>query len=338
MEDKKYIRITLTLFFILIILFFISFHIGRFKISPKMFFKIILRDLGVYKGSEVWDPTLDTVILQVRLPRILLAILIGGALSISGSSYQTLFRNPMVSPDILGVSAGAGFGAASAMLINGSWMKIQYNAFFFGLLAVLISYSIGYLLSKNEITILVISGVVVSSAFQAFLSIIKISADTDNALPSITFWLMGSLSKGSIIDVILMTSILSFSSVILYLLGNKINILSIGEDEAISLGINTLLLRSIVIILSTLITVVSVSICGIIGWIGIIIPNISRMIVGPDFKKLMTTSFLLGSIFLLTIDNIIRGIPGAELPLGVLTAIIGSPIFILILFRTKRSS
>ena len=307
-----------------ILLFFLSFMVGRYKISPQTVFDIILShfiDITPY-----WESRLETVVLQVRLPRILIALLVGGSLSISGASYQTLFKNPMVSPDILGVSAGAGFGAALSMLNDGTWLEIQTSALFFGLLAVAITYIIGNAYGKQGITILILSGIVVSSLFQALLSIVKTLADTDNQLPSITFWLMGGLSKSSNADLLVLLPALIVSLLILFIFRNK----------AATMGVNVLAVKLAVIVSSTLMTVVSVSICGIIGWVGMVIPHIARFITGANFAKLSSVSFFVGGLFLLIIDNIIRGIEGVELPLGVLTALVGTPVFAIMLFRVKK--
>ncbi|HIT90213.1 MAG TPA: iron ABC transporter permease [Candidatus Merdenecus merdavium] len=322
------------LFILTITVFFLSFMIGRYPIAPKTVVDIILSKIVPIK--PYWDSTVEMVVLQVRLPRILLAIMVGGALSISGASYQTLFKNPMVSPDILGVSAGAGFGAALAMLRDGNWIEIQSSALVFGLLAVALTYLLGSVYGKQELTVLVLSGVVVSSLFQALLSVVKTLADTDNQLPSITFWLMGGLSKGSNRDVLIMLPALIVSLVLLFIFRNKIDVLAAGEDEATAMGVNVKLVKLVVVVCSTLITVVSVSICGIVGWVGMVIPHIARLITGANFGKLSSLSFLIGGVFLLLIDNMIRGIEGVDLPLGVLTALIGTPVFAFLLVRVKR--
>lgn len=315
-------------------LFFASFLVGRFAISPRNVFDIIVSQ--VINIPQYWDKTLTTVVMQVRLPRIILAIFVGGALSISGASYQTLFKNPMVSPDILGVSAGAGFGAALAMIHDASWWEIQLSALIFGLLAVAATYIIAYVFGRQTITMLILSGIVVGSLFQSLLSIVKTWADTENALPSITFWLMGSLGKGKMSDVFLMLPALAISLTLIFIFRNQINVLAAGEDEALTMGVNVPLVKLIVVICSTLMTVSSVCICGIIGWIGMVVPHIARMITGANFSKLAITSFFVGGSFLLIIDNVIRGVEGVELPLGVLTALVGTPVFVLLLARVKR--
>ncbi|WP_242831401.1 FecCD family ABC transporter permease [Desulfitobacterium dehalogenans] len=285
---------------------------------------------------QYWDSTLETVVLQVRLPRIALGILVGGALSVSGASYQTLFKNPMVSPDLLGVSAGAGFGAALAMINDGSWWQIQTPAFTFGMIAVVAAYVIAYVFEKQTITILILGGIVVSSLFQSLLSIVKTLADTENQLPAITFWLMGGLGKGANQDVLLMLPAMLLSMALIFLFRHQINALAVGEDEAATMGVNVPLVKLVVVCSSTLMTVCSVSICGIIGWVAMVVPHIARMLTGANYSKLVTASFFIGGIFLLIIDNIIRGVEGVELPLGVLTALVGTPVFVLLLSRVKK--
>lgn len=315
-------------------LFFASFLVGRFAISPKTVFDIIVSQ--IIDIPQYWEKTLTTVVLQVRLPRIILGIFVGGALSVSGASYQTLFKNPMVSPDILGVSAGAGFGAALAMIYDSSWWEIQLSALIFGMIAVAATYLIAYMFGRQTITMLILSGIVVGSLFQSLLSIVKTWADIENALPSITFWLMGSLGKGKMSDVFIMLPALIISLGLLFIFRSQINVLAAGEDEALTMGVNVPVIKLVVVISSTLMTVSSVCICGIIGWIGMVVPHISRMITGASFSKLAITSFLVGGSFLLIIDNIIRGVEGVELPLGVLTALVGTPVFVLLLARVKR--
>lgn len=314
--------------------FFGSFLVGRYPVEPSTVYDIIRS--SILSLPSRWDGTLVTVVMEVRLPRILAALLVGGALSISGASYQTLFKNPMVSPDILGVSAGAGFGAALTMLWGCSWWQTQLSAFLCGTLAVVAAYLISRLFGRQNLTILVLGGVVVSSLFQALLSIVKTLADPDDALPSITFWLMGSLGKADNQDVLVLLPATILSLCLLFFFRHQINTLAAGEEEAASMGVNVPLVKLVVIVASTLLTVCSVSICGIIGWIGMVVPHIARLLVGASYSKLASTSFLIGGLFLLGIDNLIRGSLGVDLPLGVVTALVGTPAFVLLLSRTRK--
>jgi len=325
-----------TLIVVTAALYILSFGIGKYPVEPLTVLRIFLNKLPFINITPDWDDTIDTVVMQVRFPRIILAILTGGALSVSGASYQTLFKNPMVSPDILGVSAGAGFGAALAMLYNLPWWQIQIFAFVCGLTAVIAAYVMAYVFGRRTITILVLAGVVTSSLFQALLSIVKTLADTDNALPAITFWLMGGLGRGVNRDVVFMLPAMGISMAALFLFRTRINALAAGEDEAATMGVNVNLVKVVVIGASTLMTVCTVAVCGIIGWVGMIVPHIARMIVGADYSRLSFASFFIGGSFLLVIDDIIRGCDAVNLPLGVLTALVGTPVFAFLLSRVKK--
>ena len=319
---------------LLVVAFLTSFLVGRYEISVTTILDIFRS--RVVDVDQYWDDTLGVVVLDVRFPRIVLAILVGGALSVAGASYQTLFKNPLASPDILGVSAGAGFGAALAMINDANWVAIQVSALVFGLLAVVIAYGIANLFGGKSITVLVLGGIVVSSLFQALLSIMKTLADTENQLPSITFWLMGSLSRGVNRDVLVMLPALLVSLLALFVFRHHVDALAAGEDEARTLGVNVTLVKTVIVAASTLMTVCAVSICGIVGWVGLVIPHIARMFAGAGYARILVVSFLLGGLFLLCIDNIVRGIPTVEVPLGVLTAIIGTPIFAALLPRLRQ--
>ena len=333
-SDASGVSRLIFLYFSVMVCAILSIGVGRYTMSPGLISDIFLSKINLIE--PYWDATLETVVLNVRLPRILLAILVGGALSVSGASYQTLFKNPMVSPAILGVSAGAGFGAALAMIYNAPWWLIQLSAFGFGLIAVLAAYLIAWIFGRQELTAMVLAGVIISSLFGALLSILKLLADTDSALPSIVFWLMGSLGRGSNRDVLIMLPSLVISLGLLFLFRYQINALSAGEDEAATLGVNVRFIKPVVVLAATLMTVVSVSICGIVGWIGLVIPHLSRMLVGANYPRLIAVSFGLGGLCLLLIDDMVRGLPGAELPLGVLTSLVGAPVFVLMLSRVRK--
>ena len=330
----RYPFVMLILLAVLFCGFVSSFWIGRY---PASFMEVLscIR-ATIFHSLDAIDKTLYTIVMEIRLPRILIAILVGGALASSGASYQTLFKNPMVSPDLLGVSAGASVGAAIAMLNNESWLKVQLFAFAFGVVAVFLTNFISKIIGGDSITILILSGVVVGGLFQAILSIIKTLADTEDTLPNITFWLMGSLGKSSLGDVKYLLPSVALGMIALFVTRHNVNALSAGEDEAMSMGVNVRLTKAIVIISSTVMTVCSVSICGIIGWIGLIIPHIARILVGADYGKILLSSFLCGGIFLLCVDNFVRGANGSELPLSVVTALVGTPVFVLLLYKSRR--
>lgn len=324
------------LLMLMIFAFFFSMCIGRYGITPWDVAKIIVGEL-----LQVWehpDAICTNIVMQVRLPRILLSMIIGAGLACSGAAYQCLFGNPLVSPDILGVSAGAGFGASLAILLSAGAFVVQAQALAFGLLAVAIVLFISKVQKKTQLYMLVLSGVIVSALFEALVSLIKYVADPQSKLPAITVWLMGSLASSSYHKVVIAFVTIVPCMLILFVLRWKLNLLSLAEEEAKSLGVNVETLRIIVIIVSTLMTAVSVSLCGIIGWIGLVIPHIARFFVGNDHRGLIPACMILGATYLLLIDGLARTMTAAELPLSILTAIIGAPFFAIILRRTMGGS
>lgn len=322
----------------LIIAIIISICTGRYAISPSQMLNIFFCKLFGLQGT--WPETIETVLFSVRIPRILVSIMVGGALSMAGATYQGLFKNPMVSPDILGASAGAGFGAAIAILFSFSGIGIQMSAFAVGILAVGLSYSLSTIIGRknNAVLILVLTGMVVQSLFSSFISITKYVADPDSKLPAITFWLMGGLNSVTWRDVIVMVVPISVATIPLFLIRYKINVLSFGEEEAQAMGIDTKKIRLIIIICSTLLTASSVAVGGMVGWVGLIIPHISRLIVGPNYKILMPASLLIGSTFMILVDDMARSLFTTEIPLGILTAIIGAPFFLYLLLKGRGSA
>lgn len=286
---------------------------------------------------KTWPDTIETVIFKIRLPRVFTAILVGGSLSLSGAVYQGMFKNPLVSPDILGVSSGAAFGAAVAIFLSFSTVGIQITSFIFGLIAVTLVYAISSKIKEDPIISLVITGVLVSSIFTSLTSSVKYIADTNDKLPTITFWLMGSLANITSKNLKSIIIPIAIGTIPLYIIRWKLNVLSLNEDEAKTLGLDTGRIRFIVVICSTLITAASVSISGMIGWIGLVIPHLSRMIVGPDYRVLLPTTILLGGSYLLLIDNIARSVTTVEIPIGILTSLVGAPFFIFLLLTNRRS-
>ena len=328
-ENKEIISLIL-LVFLPIILFFASFLMGRYPISPVDVVKTILSP--IFPQLTV-SSTVNTIVWQIRLPRILAALLVGASLSMAGTAFQGIFKNPLVSSDLLGVSNGAGFGAALAILLSGSSVVIQVFAFVFGIISVSITYLISKAYKAGGILILVLSGVAISAFFNSLISGIKFIADPEDKLPEIVYWLIGSLASVTMDEIIMIIIPLFIGFIILYLLRWQMNILAMGDEEAQSLGLNPSRVRLIIIAACTLLTSAAVSISGIIGWIGMIIPHMARMIVGPDNKILLPASLSLGASFLLLIDNISRVIISIEIPIGILTAVIGVPIFLYLLRR-----
>jgi iron complex transport system permease protein len=338
-ERKKISRrsfIMVLLILMPIVAFIISFGMGRYTIPiPEMLNILFSKAFGL---KVTCSAAVETIIFNVRIPRIIAAMLVGAALSMSGATYQGLFKNPMVSPDILGASAGAGFGAALGILMSFDIVGIQISAFLFGLGAVALTFVISSIIEKgsNAVLVLVLTGMVVSTLFSSFISMTKYLADPYSKLPDITFWLMGGLSKISMKDIKIIIIPIVIGAVPIVFLRWKLNVLSFGEEEAKALGIDTSKLRLVIIICSTLLTAASVSICGMIGWVGLIIPHLARMIVGPNYKVLLPTSILIGSTFLLLVDDVARSALPLEIPLGILTSLIGAPFFIYLLLRGKR--
>ncbi|MBZ2175872.1 iron ABC transporter permease [Schnuerera sp. xch1] len=320
---------------ILVGIFILSFTIGRYPISVGMLFKIFLSK--VFPIAKTWPDAIETIVFQVRFPRIIAAVLVGASLSVSGAVYQGMFKNPLVSPDVLGVSAGAAFGAALGIFLSFSAIGIQMSAFVFGIAGVALVYLISLKIKDDPLIGLVIIGVLIGSIFTSFTSLIKYLADTQDKLPAITFWLMGSLSNVISRDLNKVFVPITLSVIPLYILRWKLNILSLNEDEAKTLGLDIGKIRIIVIICSTLMTAASISISGVIGWIGLVIPHLGRMIVGPDYRILLPTTILLGSSYLLLIDDMARALTTVEIPIGILTSLIGAPFFIFLLLKKKRS-
>ncbi len=320
----------------LVVFALVSYTLGRYTVRIDELLSFIWTSVSgapMQVSNEV-----ASVVVNVRFPRITAAILIGAALALAGAGYQGVFKNPMVSPDILGASAGAGFGASIAILLGLSGFAIQITSFLFGLGAVAITYLIGRAVGQRDSTtlVLVLAGMVVGAMLSAFISIVKYLADPFGQLPEITFWLMGGLSTLDSDDVNIMLAPLAIGFAILLALRWRINVLSFGDEEAETLGVNSTRLRAAIIVAATLITSSSVAVAGQIGWVGLVIPHFARMIVGSNYRYLMPASLLCGAIYLLIIDNIARNLLMIEIPLGVLTAIIGAPVFVFLLIKGKR--
>ena len=312
-----------------------SLFLGRYNLEWGQFF-IFLKSLfqkNVFVSSQV-----ETIILNIRLPRIIAAFLIGGTLSLTGAAYQGMFRNPMVSPSILGVSSAAGFGASLAILLGLGIFWVQSISFLCGLGAIFVVYVVSLTVGKqhDRYLTLILSGMVVSAIFTALISLIKYMANPYDTLSSIVYWLMGGLSNIGFPDLKYVAFIVLPGSILLSLSGWKLDVLSFGDDEAKSMGIHVERLRVTIIVIATLMTAAVVSISGIIGWIGLLVPHIARMIVGPGNSYLLPASFLVGAAFLMMVDDFSRIVSSMEIPLGITTALIGAPFFIFILLRANK--
>lgn len=335
MKKKKQERSLLCLILLFFVCFFSSFLLGRYPISPMDLVKILLSK--IFPFPSTWDSQLEIVLFQIRLPRVFMAALIGGGLSCAGAVYQGVFQNPLVSPDVLGVSSGTGFGAALGLLLGFGYQAVSATALFFGLLAVFIVYLISRKVKSNHTLALVLAGILISSLFSSSISLIKLVADTDNVLPVITYWLMGSLASIRTDDVFFAAPLILFGLIPLYFFRWQMNIATLGDDEAKCMGIPIQKVRLLVIFCATLITAAAVSVSGMIGWVGLIIPHLGRILVGNDYRKLFPASFLLGSSFLVVTDNCARLLSTNEIPIGILTAFIGVPIFLYLILKKESN-
>lgn len=331
--DKK--SVLIYTFFILfpLLCVMVSLTFGRYSVAPAEVLNILWHALT--GAGEITDSRAALIVTEIRLPRAFIGLLVGASLAISGAAFQSLFCNPLVNSGILGVSSGAGFGAALAIIFFGMGSATVLLAFIFGCLAVGISYMVGRAYRTTSTVMLVLGGTVVSSIFSALISFLKYIADPYDQLPAITFWLMGSLA--SITKEAMLFTILPMLAGIMgvMVMRWRLNILAMGDREAQSLGINVSLTKGIVIVSATLSTAAAVCISGVIGWIGLIIPHIARMLLGSDNKLVVPASVSLGAGFLVIVDTVSRSISGSEVPLSIITALIGGPFFIYLLKKTK---
>jgi|SRR5688572_13569041 iron complex transport system permease protein len=319
----------------LAVLVAVAFSVGRYPVAASDLVTLLWAKLiGAQHGL---DSTIEAVVLKIRGPRVVGAILIGAALAAAGAAYQNMFRNPLVSPDILGVSAGAAVGAVLGIFLSLNVFMIQGLAFAFGLGAVALVYVISNAVRGHDpLLVLVLAGVVVGSLLGACVALMKYLADPYNQLPAITFWLLGSLASANPEDVWSTLPLMLLGLVPMWLLRWRINLLSLDDEEARALGVETGRIRLVVIAAATLMTSAAVAISGVIGWIGLVIPHFARMLVGPDFSRLLPTAILLGAGFLLGVDTLARTVARIEIPLGVLTAFVGTPLFLWQLATARR--
>ncbi|WMJ84000.1 FecCD family ABC transporter permease [Oscillospiraceae bacterium LTW-04] len=313
-----------------------SFLIGRYPVPIRELFGIIFSK--AFSIEPYWITAQETAVWNIRMPRVILSMLVGACLSAAGASYQGIFQNPMAAPHILGASAGAGFGAALAIYIGLSSMNITILAFAMSLLTVALVFWISKHTKGDRVLGIILAGIIISSLFKAGISFIKLVADPTNKLPAITYWLMGSLSGVTQEEVGFVFWPMLLGLLPLFLLRWRLNVLSMGDDEARAMGVNTGYIRLSVMICATLITAASISVSGMIEWVGLIIPHMMRRLVGSDYRLLMPASILGGGIFLLIVDNISRSLMSSEIPIGILTAIVGAPLFLfLVTGRGERT-
>ncbi len=316
---------------LLMVTVMVSLSIGRYWVDPLTIVKVLLSK--VYDISVTWEREVETVLFQIRLPRILLGLFVGAILSLVGTTYQGIFRNPLVSADVLGTSWGAGFGAALGLLLSFGYVNVTIMAFGFGILAVLLVVIMGKTISNNKILGIVLSGIMIGSLFSSGISYIKLIADPLNELPAITYWLMGSLASAKWTDVRFIMPVFFVGVIPIYILRWRMNLLTLGEEEAKTLGISVEQTRMVLILCATLLTAAAVSVSGMIGWVGLVIPHVARKLVGNDYRKLVPMSMLAGASFLLIVDDVARTIVSVEIPLGILTSVVGAPSFLYLIYK-----
>lgn len=335
LRNKNYTLVLLSSLGVLILIFLWSLSTGRYDLNIISVSKLLISKV-FGTNSGIADKS-SAILFKLRLPRALAALFVGAALAMSGASYQGVFKNPLVSPDMLGVSSGAAVGAGIAILLNFNVLGVQVASFLGGIIAVMITSYIPKLLRFSSDLILVLSGIIVSGIMTSFMGLIKYMADSETQLPEIVYWQMGSLAKVSIDNLYFLGPVIIIFSSILIMLSWKINILSLGDKEASSLGINTKVFKIIIIISSTFLTASSVCIAGTIGWIGLVIPHFCRILIGPDNSKLLPLSFIFGGSFLLLIDTLSRSISSTELPITILTGLVGAPFYLYLLYKQRMN-
>lgn len=312
---------------------------GKYPMSLNQLWVAVQSRLLPGVAGSMPDPTIDTVIWNLRVPRMAAALLVGSTLAAAGAAYQGMFRNPLVSPDILGVSAGAGLGAVAGMFLGLPMIWVQLLAFVSGMVAVGVVYTVAQLVRRHDpVLVLVLAGVALSALLGACISLLKILADPYTQLPTITFWLLGGLNAVSNKDLVYALPPALLGLLPLVLLRWRINLLSLSDEEASALGMNTGRTRGWLIVAATLMTASAVSFTGIIGWVGLVIPHMARLMVGPNFSRLLPASLLLGGAFLLLTDTLARSMTSIELPLGILTALVGAPFFLFLLAKGGRQT
>jgi iron complex transport system permease protein len=311
-----------------------SLGVGRYDIAFARVVQILLS--AVFPPDVPVTPTEANVVFTVRLPRILLALLSGAGLALSGATLQGVFRNPLVGPQVMGVSSGAAFGGTLAILLSFSRAGLLASSFAFGLSALVLVYGLNGIVARRNILALVLAGVVVTGFFGALVSLVQYMADTEDKLPAMVFWLLGSLSTANWEKLSLVAGPVVIGGILLLGLRWRINLLSTGDEEARALGVRVEPLRWLILILVSAVVAAQVAVSGIIGWVGLIVPHMARMLVGSDNRVMMPTSLIIGALYLLVIDDLARTATGTEIPLGILTALIGTPVFVLVLWQTRR--
>ena len=334
MTRRKYYFTIGALVAILVVGAYISIHVGTLKIPMSaVFYNFDTAKTGL---SPEQAESFRTIVEQIRFPRVMAALLCGLALSLSGAAFQSMFRNPLVSPDLLGVLAGAAFGASLGMILGNSFLGAQVGAFIFGILAVALAAVLARLFPGNRLVMLIMGGVISTSLFTSLLSVIKYVADSQNKLPAIVYWLMGGFSSVTIDSLKICGPIITIGAIIVLCMSGYLNLLSMGDEEAQALGVNAPVVRGVIITMTTAICATTVALGGMIGWVGLMIPHIARMIVGPDNRRVLPTAALVGAIYLILVDDMCRSAFASEIPIGIVTSLLGVPFFVFVTWKTGK--
>ncbi|MDR1965290.1 MAG: iron ABC transporter permease [Synergistaceae bacterium] len=316
-------------------LFVAGMAVGRFRVPVGETARILAS--GAVALERTWTPQMENVVLKIRLPRLFGALLVGGSLALSGAAYQAVFKNPLVSPDLLGVSSGACVGASAAILMHWGALAIQLSALFMGLIAVVVTTAIPRFFRNDTTPMLVLSGVIVTGFMTSLQGLLKYSADPLDELPSIVYWAMGSLGAIKASDIRVMGPAITLVMIALVSIRWRLNLMSLGDSEARSLGVDIKKMRGFVVFCATLLTAGAVCMSGTIGWIGLVVPHFGRLLAGHDNKRAIPASILLGASFTIIVDAFARNLTGSEIPLSILTGMIGTPLFIWLLFMQKTT-
>lgn len=333
----RYGLVITSLFAALVLAVVISLALGKYPVGlPDIFSFFLWKFFNAGTAFSMDRQLLENILLNIRLPRIMAAVFVGASLSISGAAFQAMFINPLVSPGILGVLAGASFGAALGMMLSKSWFFVQGSCFLFGFLAVMMAVGVAKLYRGNTVLLLILGGVISGALFTSLLSIVKYLADPYNQLPAIIYWLMGGLTlvDGSTIRTTAIPVVAGIALIVS--LSGYLNVLSMGDEEARAMGVPVERIRFLLIVLATMLSALTVVLAGMVGWVGLIIPHVARMIVGPDNRILVPVSALIGALYLVAVDDVSRLLFSTEIPLGIITSLVGIPFFAIVLKKANR--
>jgi len=326
-----------SLFTLLVLTVLASLALGRYPITPGEIAHFLSYKLLGASGLD--GPSLEklrTILVHIRLPRVMGALLVGAALSVSGAVLQAVFINPLLSPRIIGILGGASFGAALGTVLSFSWVAVQATSAVFGIVAVLVAVGLAGIYRGDRMLLLVLSGIISTELFNSLYFLMKYLADPYSQLPIITYWFMGGFALADGRTVLALSFPIIAGIALLMLLSPYLNVLTMGEEEARSMGVNTRVLRLTFILASAVISSLTVAVCGMLGWVGLVVPHMSRMIVGPDSRVLLPVAAIMGAVFLLVVDDVSRLLFQVEVPLGILTALLGIPVFALILKNARK--